>query len=233
MKKQKPTVDTALVAPEAMLQKAREASASLTIYGENPYELVMPGDLPESDYLAFGVTIGRAMEFAGWRIGDWVNFGMATFNYKDYTKMAGVTGLSEDYLREVSSVSGRVLPALRGVASLERAKLMLRRKNEGETVDKCFKRLGSKSTVQLKQMGKAGSSSTKKGAAPLSVADVFAMCFMCAEALSALDNTKWALAHQLEFGEGPSKGTLDALRGEVVALRDALSDLGSQEKAES
>lgn len=222
---------TVPVAPEAPAQevgemtkeKATDASQSLIIYGDNPLELVLPDQLPEADYLAYGVNIGRAMEFASWRIGDWVNFGMTKFGYKDYTKLAGVTGLAEGYLRTCSSVAGRVLPTLRGVASLERARLMLQAKNEKESVDHAFKRLGSKTTEQLRNLTRGAGTPRKPQLDTMSVDAFYKTCGELATYVNKLDKEKWPIVAGYENGE--NGGHMDALRGELTALLAAIKDV--------
>jgi hypothetical protein len=222
------------VAPEAISpqvseitkEKAQEAGNALVIYGENPLELVLPDTLPEADFLAFGVNIGRAMEFASWRIGDWVNFGLVKFGYKDYEKLAGVTGLSEQYLKACSSVAGRVPPALRGVASLERARLMLSRKGETESVEHLFKRLGGKTTDQLRKLTRGGGRGGVGGEAgkAMSVQDFYNACGNLATFANKLDKDKWPVIAAYEKSE-QNGGYLDGLRGELTALLAAINDL--------
>jgi len=148
------------VTPEIVTDLKHELTTSqlaLQQYGGNPAVLSLPDNMPERDFLAFGVKIGRVMEFASWRIGDYVNFGQKQYGYKDYEKVTHATGLSQQYLRACASVSGRVPPERRLQHSLEKWRLMLPLQNveKKETLDELEKRVGNKSQKDLREMSSA------------------------------------------------------------------------------
>lgn len=213
---------------ELMKQKAVGAGEALTIYGANPTELVMPDTMAEEDYLAFGVNIGRAMEFASWRIGDYVNFGKAKYGYKDYTKIAGVTGLSEEYLRQCASVSGRVAPHLRGVTTQERARLMLQRINKNETVDHLFKRLANKTTKEIRAMSRVGGGGGGGGgnSGPTLAGEVYTAAIELAKTLESFDfNERGAMLGALEAHK-ETGGQLRAVMNSLDAALKLLDERG-------
>jgi hypothetical protein len=187
------------VVHEHMKQESEEAASALTIYGGNPYALTMPDNLPEADYLAFGTRIGKAMQFVGWKIGDFVNYGVTTYGYKDYEKLASVTGLDETYLRTCSSVANRIPLQHRGDASMEKFRLMLGRMNEKETVPHLVKRLGKKTVSQLRDMAKSGEGSRTGGATPtMGGEELHTMLDDAVEGMSALHPDKYAAFRTIE-----------------------------------
>jgi hypothetical protein len=106
-----------------------ESSASqIVTYTETDYSLVFPNDITEEQFLAVAKKLGHAAAGLGWQIGDIANFGKGKFGYKDYTKLAEVTGFAEVYLRTCSSLSERVAAEFRQLASMERFRLLLPRR---------------------------------------------------------------------------------------------------------
>jgi hypothetical protein len=81
--------------------------------------------MTEAEYISIGERLGEAMQGASFKIGDFVNIGKLRFGYKDYERVAEITGLDQVYLRQCSSISERVEPQFRTLASLERFRLLL------------------------------------------------------------------------------------------------------------
>ncbi len=92
---------------------------------EAPMALTFPETITEVEYFAFGRKMGEALQGASWRVGDYANFGKAKFGIKDYTRLADETGLDEVYIRQCSSIADRVSADYRALASLERFRLLL------------------------------------------------------------------------------------------------------------
>jgi hypothetical protein len=92
---------------------------------ESPMALTFPDTMTEVEYFAFGRSMGDALQGASWRVGDYANFGKAKFGIKDYTRLADETGLDEVYIRQCSSVADRVPAEHRQLATLERFRLLL------------------------------------------------------------------------------------------------------------
>jgi hypothetical protein len=92
---------------------------------EAPMALTFPETMTEVEYFAFGRKMGEALQGASWRVGDYANFGKAKFGIKDYTRLADETGLDEVYIRQCSSIAERVSADYRALASLERFRLLL------------------------------------------------------------------------------------------------------------
>jgi len=147
---------------------------ALEQYGGNPAVLSLPDNMPEKDYLDFGVKIGRVMEFASWRIGDYVNYGKKQYGYKDYKKIADATGLAEGYLRTCASIADRVAGTYRHLYSMEKFRLLIAHRDENETMEKLVARLGDKSNVQLREMtaGKTGTRQDEKAFLASNLQDV-------------------------------------------------------------
>ncbi len=87
--------------------------------------LAFPEAMTEADYFAYGRKMGDALQGASWKVGDYANFGKAKFGIKDYTRLADETGLDEVYIRQCASIAERVPAAHRALASLERFRLLL------------------------------------------------------------------------------------------------------------
>lgn len=205
-------------------QLAVQAGATLTTYGESPFELRMPEDMSEADYLAYGVNIGRAMEYAAWRIGDWVNFGVAKYKYKDYAKLAAVTNMSESYLMTCSSTAGRVGGLLREGMSLERARLIVARKGKSESVEHCFGRLKTKTSEQLRKLAAAsggGKKPTNDPTAGISMAELYENAKALLAGIQSLrPETLGVLAAYEREGKA-----LEGLMNEIVTALTAMQDL--------
>jgi hypothetical protein len=92
---------------------------------EAPMALTFPETMTEAEYFDFGRRMGEALQGASWRVGDYANFGKAKFGIKDYTRLADETGLDEVYIRQCSSVAERVPAEHRALASLERFRVLL------------------------------------------------------------------------------------------------------------
>jgi hypothetical protein len=92
---------------------------------EAPMALTFPETMTEAEYFDFGRRMGDALQGASWRVGDYANFGKAKFGIKDYTRLADETGLDEVYIRQCSSVAERVPAEHRALASLERFRVLL------------------------------------------------------------------------------------------------------------
>jgi hypothetical protein len=200
-----------------------EAEHTLTVYGDNPLELIMPDNMPESDYLAFGSKIGKAMEFVGWRIGDYVNFGMTRFGYKDYEKISTVTGLSEQYLRSCSSVAANIPVEYRGQHSLEKCRLMLSRKDKDEKVPHLIRRLGNKTVTELRDLSKSAPPGPHAATTATQVYDAANSLF------KAIDNfdtgSKEKLAALATFEQDKeSGGVLAGLAGLLKMLIEQIND---------
>lgn len=187
---------------------------ALTVYGDNPYELVMPETLHELDYLAYGARIGKAIECGQWRIGDYVNFGFAKFGYKDYTKIAGVTNLDPGYLRVASSVAGRVPPNMRDGYSLEKFRLMLGRKGAKETLPKLIKRLGQRTNAELRAM-------SISHAPTCSAAKLLTLMVDLVDKLVTFDRDKLFVL----LSQDHAMTTIEALRANLDAIVDAAPDI--------
>ncbi len=219
------TTTLSIDAPDMLRDKGAGASLALQSYGANPLLLELPDNMAEADFLATGVNIGRAFEFASWRLGDWANYGLKQYGYKDYSRLAGVTGLGEDYLRTCSSVAARVPATFRAMFSLEKAKLALARKGTGETVDKCLMRLKDKTTTQLREMGKSGNpgGGSKDPFADMSAEEFYNMCGKLSKAAAKLPQEKWPLLATKELTEGDSAHFIEALLSELKALLAAIA----------
>jgi hypothetical protein len=87
--------------------------------------LTFPETMTEPEYFAYGRRMGDALQGASWRVGDYANFGKAKFGIKDYTRLADETGLDEVYIRQCSSIAERVPAEHRALASLERFRVLL------------------------------------------------------------------------------------------------------------
>jgi hypothetical protein len=87
--------------------------------------LAFPEAMTEADYFAYGRKMGDALQGASWKVGDYANFGKAKFGIKDYTRLADETGLDEVYIRQCSSIAERVPAEHRALATLERFRLLL------------------------------------------------------------------------------------------------------------
>jgi hypothetical protein len=92
---------------------------------EAPMALTFPETMTEVEYFDFGRRMGDALQGASWRVGDYANFGKAKFGIKDYTRLADETGLDEVYIRQCSSIAERVPAEHRTLASLERFRVLL------------------------------------------------------------------------------------------------------------
>jgi hypothetical protein len=92
--------------------------------------IVIPKTMSEAEYLALGSQLGEALQGASFRIGDYCNAGKELFGYKEYDKLAEATGLDQVYLRTCSSIAERVPAEYRQLASLERFRLMLPRREK-------------------------------------------------------------------------------------------------------
>jgi hypothetical protein len=103
-------------------------SNQLEIIGDgsgDSLSLTFPEVMTQPEYYAYGVKMGHALQGASWRVGDYVNFGKAKFGIKDYAALADEVGLDEVYLRQCSSIASRVPAEHRALASLERFRLLL------------------------------------------------------------------------------------------------------------
>jgi hypothetical protein len=101
---------------------------------QTEYAISLPKSMTQSAWMEIGHRIGAAMLGASWKVGDWVNFGIAVYGQKDYDALAQATGLSEQYLRNCSSVAARVEPALRTAGSVERFRLLLAMPSENQAI---------------------------------------------------------------------------------------------------
>ncbi len=102
-----------------------EQTSNVVSVIEAPMALTFPETMTEAEYFDFGRKMGDALQGASWRVGDYANFGKAKFGIKDYTRLADETGLDEVYIRQCSSIASRVAPEHRALASLERFRLLL------------------------------------------------------------------------------------------------------------
>jgi hypothetical protein len=107
---------------EAGTPDAGENSLAIT---EAVMSLAFPEAMTEADYFAYGRKMGDALQGASWKVGDYANFGKAKFGIKDYTRLADETGLDEVYIRQCASIAERVPAEHRSLASLERFRLLL------------------------------------------------------------------------------------------------------------
>jgi hypothetical protein len=209
-----------------MREHGAQAASALTQHGDNPAELMLPPDMTEDDFLAYGERIGHAMAFAAWRVGDFCNFGFANFKYKDYSVLAKVTGLDEVYLRTCASVAARVEPALRNRVSLERARLMLQRLNSRESAQHCFQRLANKTTRELRDLAKTGSPGKKKKAkarTEITADGYYAAVMRLVEMTETFPKEKWALLAVLEIS-GATGRMMEQLILNMRALLDAITN---------
>jgi hypothetical protein len=101
-----------------------QTSQQVTVI-EAPMALTFPETMTEAEYFDFGRRMGDALQGASWRVGDYANFGKAKFGIKDYTRLADETGLDEVYIRQCSSIAERVPAEHRALASLERFRVLL------------------------------------------------------------------------------------------------------------
>lgn len=106
------------------------STGAIVTYTETEFSLVFPEELSEAQFLTVAKKIGEAASGLGWRVGDLANFGKEKFSYKDYEKLAEITGFAEVYLRTCSSIAVRVPYQFRNLASMERFRLILAMPNE-------------------------------------------------------------------------------------------------------
>jgi len=208
--------------------------SSLSIYGDNPAELIFPDALAEPDFLAYGARLGSAMQYGAWRVGDYVNFGFAKYGYKDYEKLATVTGLSEGFLRNCASVAGRFPLQYRVQFSLEKAALMLASKDEKETLPHLVKRLGGKTHKELREMRSSGGGGgdTEEGKdKPVLAGTVYDAARSLADLLERFDTKERGAMLQALEEDKKSGGVLAQLRSYLTALDEQLKDwVASQPK---
>ncbi len=102
-----------------------EQTSNVVSVIEAPMALTFPETMTEAEYFDFGRRMGDALQGASWRVGDYANFGKAKFGIKDYTRLADETGLDEVYIRQCSSIAERVPAEHRALASLERFRVLL------------------------------------------------------------------------------------------------------------
>jgi hypothetical protein len=208
---------------------AIQADQALTLYGSNPYSLDMPENMPEKDYLSFGAVIGKAMEFASWRIGDWVNYGQKQYGYKDYEKIAAVSGLAEQYLRACSSVASRVPTEFRNFYSLEKFRLMLSRRNESEKIEHLAKRLGGKTMTQLREMSGSGRGKDKATKQGMTATEVHTMLGSICEAAPTFSPEKLTIFASLNA----QKDNLSNARAVLEKLADVLEQIAAEVDAKA
>lgn len=219
---------------EVVQPTASEAEGTLTIYGNDPYSLTMPENMPESDYLGFGSKIGKAMAFASWRIGDWVNYGKKQYGYKDYEKIAAVSGLANQYLRACSSVAGRVPAEMRSLYSLEKFRLMLSRQDEGEKIEHLVKRLGNKTSEQLREMG-ASARGAGKGDTNMTATEAWELMKRIHEAITSWDEPKFIVFKGIDSKDNvltKLRNVLFMLDEEIEKLEEKEENKAKQAKAE-
>jgi hypothetical protein len=102
---------------------------------------------------------------------------------------------------------------------------MLSRKGEKETVEHLFKRLGGKTTDQLRKLASGGGGGGGGGAGKeMSMHDFYNACGNLATFANKLDKDKWPVVAGYEKSE-QTGGYLDALRGELTALLAAINAL--------
>lgn len=102
-----------------------ERTGQLVTVQSSEFSLSFPDTMTEPQFEEYCQKFGAALQGAAWRVGDVANFGKAKYGYKDYEKICDLTGLSEIYVRQCSSLAERVAPEIRHLASLERFRLML------------------------------------------------------------------------------------------------------------
>jgi len=216
--------DNALAAAEAVVIEKEESSVALVVYGDNPAELVLPKDMPKQDYFVYGRKLGLVMEFGAWRVGDYVNYGMTVYGFKDYEEIARATGLSEQFLRNCASVAGRVSLEFRHFG-LEKMRLMLNRKGEKESIKRLVKRLGDKTHAELRKMAASGNGGDGDGNDETSATatEVYEAAQRLHESLETFDsNTKLAALASFE-NDTDTGGALLATCRFLGALIDQLN----------
>jgi hypothetical protein len=101
------------------------ATSQIVTVQEYGFSLALPQTISKDDYATLGKRMGAALQGASWKVGDYANFGKATFGFREYDVIAEYTGLDQVYLRTCASVAERVPAEFRELASLERFRLML------------------------------------------------------------------------------------------------------------
>ncbi len=115
------------IAPNATVVEVGNpaATSQIVTVQEFGFSLALPQTISKDDYATLGKRMGAALQGASWKIGDYANFGKATFGFREYDVIAEYTGLDQVYLRTCASVVERVPAEFRELASLERFRLML------------------------------------------------------------------------------------------------------------
>jgi hypothetical protein len=115
------------IAPNATVVEVGSpaATSQIVTIQEFGFSLALPQTISKDDYATLGKRMGAALQGASWKIGDYANFGKATFGFREYDVIAEYTGLDQVYLRTCASVAERVPAEFRELASLERFRLML------------------------------------------------------------------------------------------------------------
>jgi hypothetical protein len=123
--KTQPKASTPAEGAQVMEHGHPEQTSNVVSVIEAPMALTFPETMTEAEYFDFGRRMGDALQGASWRVGDYANFGKAKFGIKDYTRLADETGLDEVYIRQCSSIAERVPAEHRALASLERFRVLL------------------------------------------------------------------------------------------------------------
>lgn len=211
------------------------ADYALSVYGDDPAALTFPDNMPEEDFLKYGTRIGKVMEFASWRIGDYVNFGKKQYGYKDYKKIEEATGLAAGYLRNCASVADRVPASLRHTFGMEKFRMMLAHRDDAEPIEKLVARLGDKSASALREMSAGGTGSRKDDNQPLLANELGTLLKRIVEAVPSWDKdrvTTFAVVNRkVHRPDSPASGTPLYYQDLLASARNVLGMLAEQVEA--